>query len=875
MRKKKLTIILSLVAVVVVIVASTMAVQAIAGGALVKSFACESAPSVHKEQGYDSADLSRFPEVVLEIPAYERVAETDKLILFLRMDNMAVKLYDKRTQKVWSSSPEEEVIAQSATSDAVKDRMRSLFIFRYVDLSNIRAAERETTLYDAYPVIEREKIQNGVRLHFDFESLAIRFAMEFTLVDDELYCGIPDEYIFENEEMADEITAKKEDIQSRIDAFQRLADRFQQQLESSHYDETVVTVIKLFCNEIFNILVKAKETTGTDSFQPSQFEYIRTDILEIKSRLDESSGELFGMALEMEEQIGVIIDLTNELSETRAGGIIEMDIMPYFGTGQYGDDGYAFYPDAAGAISRFDILHTDAGGVYRQDVYDSFTPADKGKRLDETTTETISPALYPVFGVKNGSSAFAAVISAGDTDAAILFNPVTNSNAFGNVYSSLYFRQATSNNNDSGQSFSVYDKLRIKQDWEITYKFLADEAATYSGMANFYREYLQRNGRLARSPLMDRQMPLTAEFMMGIEPPQDNLLRNYIQLTAFSDIEDFAVQMRQEGVSSLLVNVDAWLNHYGKQTWQPLEPAGELGSRQELNSLTAYFRENDCLLSLTKTTAAFRKDDIPQLVRNNAAAKALNTISLETGEYMYMNPFYAYQSHMESLDTFARYGNNGITYQDLSENLYYDYNTKGATSRRETADVFNQLLEDSRQTVPYNVQTNASALYLGQTDWNIHMVSESSGYIFTDLEVPFYQMVFHGFLPYSSTPLNEASDLEQAKLKRLERGEVPFYRLTSELPAEIKLWYNTGLYSPYVSKWFSVMVEDYQEYAATYGQLWDKLMLSHEVLAEDVVRIRYEGGSEVLVNYTQQDYLYEGQVVPGQGSLVILNSAEE
>ena len=111
--------------------------------------------------------------------------------------------------------------------------------------------------------------------------------------------------------------------------------------------------------------------------------------------------------------------------------------------------------------------------------------------------------------------------------------------------------------------------------------------------------------------------------------------------------------------------------------------------------------------------------------------------------------------------------------------------------------------------------------------------------------------------------------MEKAKLRRLELGEIPFYRLTSELPSEIKLWYNTGLFSPHLSKWFSVIVEDYKEYYADYGKLWNKEMLSHEALAEDIYLIRYEGGAEVIVNYTDKDYQYSGRTVPGQGSLII------
>lgn len=879
MKKKKLKILSFLVAGLAVTTAAAIAFQVIAGVASVKKFECESTNPAQKEQDFDSADLTVFPDSATEIDGYERVAETGTMALFLRKDNAAVKLYDKRTQKVWSSMPDEKVIADSANSDATKNRMRSLFTFQYVDLSNIRAGKKETTLYDAAPLIKRERIKNGVALAFTLEKFSISFKLDFTLIDDELYCEIQDKDIFENEDIADQISEKKEDIQKRINNFQNLADQFKGQLESSNFDPTVVSVVKLFSNEIFNIMVKAKETAGTDSFQPSQFRTIQDDISEIKSRLDKSADTLQQTLSKMKEQIDIILQLTNELSTKKAVGITELDLMPYFGAGKFGEDGYAFYPDGSGAISRFDKLHSVASGVFKQDIYDSFSPADKQKKLDSYNTENVRPSLYPVFGVKISNSAFSAVISKGDTDAAIFFNPITSSNAFGNVYGSLHFRQMTSGNNQTGDSFSVYDKKRTKQDWKITYKFLANEKANYSGMANFYQEYLLRSNLLARSPLMDKSMPLTSEFVMGIEPPQNNLLRNYIKLTSFRDVEDYADKLHQEGVSSLMVNISDWLEHDGKVTKQPQRPAPELGTKQDLSRLTSYFRKNGYVLSLEKSFAEFDKQDIPMLERSNATAKALNGISLDIkdGDYeeMFMNPFYVYQTHMQDLKLFGKYGNNAVTYDDVSDNLYYDYNKSGSANRRKTADVFNKLMADSKQTVPYNVQANSSALYLNQTDWNIHMAPASSGYIFTDQDVPFYQMVFHGFFPYTSSPLNEASDIDKAKLQRLELGEVPYYRLTSELPSEIKLWFNTGLYSPRVSKWYPTILEDYREYSAEYGSLWNKRILSHEELATDVFRVCYEGGTEVLVNYSQQDYPYREKIVPQKGSIILENGERE
>ena len=869
MNKKKIKIVSFVIAGIAVIVAATIVFQTVIGGLYVQEFDLPETARAYPYQNYDSADLSVFSKTPISIEEFDRVAETEYLVLFVKNDNSAIKLYDKRNGRIWSSSPEEDEILKSATSDAVKKRMSSLFAFNYVDLTNIRAAKKSVNLSEASAVVSRNIIKNGVSLRFEFENLAIKFNVNFTLIGDELYCCIPDKTISENEKTAAKITENKEKIQNKINEFQAMADDFQKKLESSDYDKTVITVIKLFSNEIFNILVKAKETTGTESFDSAQFEYIQSDILEIKDRLNKKSGKLYDMILKMEKEIEDIIKLTSELSDTRAGGITDFDFMPYFGVGRFGDNGYVFYPDGSGAISMLNILHSESGGVYEQDIYDSFSLSRKAESLNPKSSSTVKPALYPVFGVKNGDSAFTAIVSKGDTDAFVHFNPVTNSNAFGNIYAGFYFRQMTSNNNQNGESFSVYDTIRTKQDWEVTYKFSTGEDADYSGMAQIYKEYLKKNNMLTRSSVLDREMPLAAEFVMGMEPPQNSLFRSYIKLTEFNDIKLFSENLSNEGINSLMVNIDAWTKHYGKKTWQALKPAEEIGGYKGIDELTEYFNKKNNIISLTVNLTIFNSKDLPRLIRNNATAKALNKISVNILDQSYLNPFFAYKTSTADLKAFDKFGNNAVTYKDLSNNLYYDYNVNGTAARAQTSAVFNKIISDGKKKVNYSVQTNATALYLSQTDWNIGMDNESAGYLFTDREVPFYQMVIHGYIPYTSSPLNEASDIETAKLKRFEYGEIPFYRLTRELPSEIKLWYNTGLYSPHISKWFSEIVDDYKSYITVYGTLWNKEIISHDEIAENVYCVCYDNGLEVIVNFSETDYKYKEKTIPKQSSLVV------
>ncbi len=46
-------------------------------------------------------------------------------------------------------------------------------------------------------------------------------------------------------------------------------------------------------------------------------------------------------------------------------------------------------------------------------------------------------------------------------------------------------------------------------------------------------------------------------------------------------------------------------------------------------------------------------------------------------------------------------------------------------------------------------------------------------------------------------------------------------------------------------------------------------MTEHEVLGEGLIKIGYENGTEIYLNYNKEDKKVEGQTVPQKGYLII------
>lgn len=860
--KRKLILLVSLI--LVVIIAATVVLQNMIGSAMMKHTDYEWKYIKYHDQENDSADPAFFSDNNPVVEDYVKTAETESLILYLRSDSKAIKVYDKRSQRVWDSVVDQTEIVENEVGEYYSVPMQSLFTFDYIDLSNITVEEQTANLFQLEAEITAEKIKNGVRVNYYFPSLSVGLAIDFCLVNDELQCKIADSGISENDDQVEKIEKIKNEIQGKISAFQDLTDSFQSMLEKTKIDELVLEMVRIYVNEIYNLLVEIKETAGTQNFDEGKLETVSEDIENI-SLLITDSEEISEALEEMKQHVSEILDDTVYLRENQAIGITKLNFMPYFGSALKSDDGYVFYPDKNGAISYFDVPHPDASGSFSQDIYDEFAPVPSynTKVVDDTNKidSSESSCMYPVYGIKKGSSAFAAVIVQGEYDSTITYNPITSFSHRANAYTTFNMRKTTVYTNESGGTYSLYDKKRSAHDWGIVYKFLNGEQADYSGMAAGYREMLLENGLLRKTDIMDGEMPLATSFFMGVESYKDSLTRNYIKFTEWNDISEYLKTMSDNGIESNMVNIEYWTHSAGKDTNDNVKPAGETGSISDLRQLTDMSEDGNIIISLEKKFLSAAQQDLSFLESNNATVKSINMLSVESYGWNLLNPYYVFNRQMSDLKNFKKYGNNGITYSDIGSSLFYDYNSKGVVERNDTAAILERMVSETKKDIPYAVIPNASSLYFDEADWITGISSESSGYMFTDESVPFYQMVVHGYIPYTSSALNEVSDTQLAKLKRIEYGEIPFYSLTKILPPEKKSEYIGGLYSSQIEDWQDYIIEDYQAYSGELGSCWNAVIEKHEKLSEKVYKTVFSNGTAVIVNYN------ENEVTTGSGTV--------
>ena len=69
--------------------------------------------------------------------------------------------------------------------------------------------------------------------------------------------------------------------------------------------------------------------------------------------------------------------------------------------------------------------------------------------------------------------------------------------------------------------------------------------------------------------------------------------------------------------------------------------------------------------------------------------------------------------------------------------------------------------------------------------------------------------------------------------------------------------------------WEERVVAVYKEFQENFQSIYGLQMTEHEVLGEGLIKIGYENGTEIYLNYNKEDKKVEGQTVPQKGYLII------
>ena len=559
------------------------------------------------------------------------------------------------------------------------------------------------------------------------------------------------------------------------------------------------------------------------------------------------------------------------IQETTSNKIVTIKVLPLFGAAHTTDKGYVFYPDGSGAISAFSERYVTYYTNFVSDVY-----GENMKYLFQgDNAKELSDIYMPVFGmVKNGYGFFGS-IEKGEEDSRIYYDPSGYHYHLYRTYGELVYRRPYTATLASGRVQSMVEKFGIYTDRQLRYTFLEQTNATYSDIANRYRQQLIDGGQLGTSQLIG-QTPLLLELFNGVIEEQV-LMNKYISMTTLDEAESILRELTEAGVDDMLVSLLGWsADGYGALP-AATDVASAIGGASGLKSFTSMAEELGVPVLLGKNY--LQADKKTGTISMNDVVYAPDGLrpytNMDTGSNRY---FFSLdkirKSYSADSKKFKSWGIDGLSYEALGSTLYYDNKeADGAVRKAHCVSVWQQLLEKSRESYGLAMVQGGNQYALGQADWISGLAEQDSGYLFATETVPFYQMVVHGRIPYSGSAINLFYDETEQLLHQIEYGYMPLYRLTAQSPDQMMDSRYTLLFSSEYSLYKDKVLETYEMWKKDFAALSDQAMVYHEKLTASVSKTVYENGTSVYVNYADEAVEIDGVTVPA-GSYTVKGGSQ-
>jgi len=773
----------------------------------------------------------------------DKVCENDYLTLYLNEEDTTFAIKDNESGHIWFSNPQNSENDPIATP-YYQRIMKSQLQIKYFN------EDVQSSVMDSY----NDCVSNG---QFDIEMLdeGNGYKVNYTLG-----------------EIADELLLPEAISEERFEQFVSLMD-----------DKCAKKVRR-------NYVLEESDNGNYYRLRDGVKDYIKEDLseyfqnagytqsdYELDASLDTSEDTndkpwfKIGVEYKLEEDsLTVTVDpMTIEYNED-GYYLVSVDVLPYFGAAGTDENGYMFVPDGCGALIDLNNGKSDVSGytsrIYGQDLSKQLLTTKKSE-----TDDTYGIKL-PVYGLKTDDQAYLAIIEQGDGYGTINAGVSGKTTSYNNVYCSfdyLSYGEASLSSVVGSNSYQLYGAKSFADIYKIRFKFLSDDDATYSHMAGTYREYLIENQRLSVNSEDSEDTALYTEVIGAVDKYKIILGVRYSAiepLTTYKEAKSITDELIDNGISNQTLIYTGWMND-GLEGYANYK-VNPISKLQDGLSLKSFIQEEKELGIKTYMTL-----DI-QNVYNNTLTDGYSTLSNAPGYFDHtvvyskdyslsgsnsigkeadlISPYFALDYTKKLINGISKYDITGIDLTYASYRLYSDYLEERYTDREKAIGYYEASFNEAVQNGLNIVGDNANAYCFPYISQMINVPLYSNGYRILDREIPFYQMVIHGSISYCAEALNMSDDYETSLLKSVEYGAGLHYKWIYKDNSLLKETKYDDLYSVEYSSWKDKCISDYAKVNEVLKGLSGCIIVSHEYITDDVVRVTYDNGATIYVNYSDE-----------------------
>ncbi len=621
-------------------------------------------------------------------------------------------------------------------------------------------------------------------------------------------------------------------------------------------------------------------------------------------------------------------------------------VLKYFGVVDATREGHIFFPDGSGMVLDYkdfynayteSVEYTAVGAdIYGTDnsYYPEIDPSKiVGAYREQVTmpvfgvvgTENASPvsSLYSVSEVTNG---YFAIVEKGASLARIEFQTGKNNTASAYCQYSPYpsdrydlsntlsvggadYYTIVSDAKFNGSYVTRYAMLtdpvigeRIKNDYNVDYY-----RSSYSGMAEYYRDYLYDNGTLTAITEITNDMPLYIEALGSMDIMDKFLtfpVEKSIALTTFEDVATIYSELRNSASALteemnkyqaladaepegsvkkaeyqaiadkckdyVIDNINFRLTGFGsgglssnyptKLRWEKA-CGGKKGFSELLDAAEEASKNGDVFgiypeydFMYYSNSSAFdgisKKKDASLMIDNRYASKQVyDSISRQYVSYfsLIVNPGSLDKLYSKFVEKYDKYDVTGISVSTMGSDLNSNFDEDNPINRDDAQTYVENVLTRMVKQNEYGVMLDKGNIYsVRYATHLLNVATDSSRVRFSSYSVPFVGMILHGAVNYAGKPLNYSGMPEYDLLRSIESGASLYFILCYQNESYMK---NDAILNDYFgvsySSWYKDIIVNYFKLENAIGDLQDYIITDHKT----VIGERIIDSKEQLANY--------------------------
>lgn len=536
--------------------------------------------------------------------------------------------------------------------------------------------------------------------------------------------------------------------------------------------------------------------------------------------------------------------------------LLEISLLPNITSFDSETEGYYVIPDGSGALINFNNGKLSAR-EYTAKVYGSdITSVPQNKPA--VTEQVYLPVYGAVAGSENG---MLAVIHEGDSNAQISANVSGLSKSSYNLCSATFIVRTTDTYYMNGEPLTVFEKRDIKTPvLEMKFCPISDEKVDYIDIAEKYREYLTKTDGVKPA---ENDISLYLDVYGGVEKVEPVLgipVTRKKSVTSFEQTKEIVQKLVDGGADSIVLGYNNWTDDgIENKVDYDSKPSSLLGSKKKFKSMLSYFKDNNVDFYPVVNNKTFET--------GNGYWSFTDTALRASGQYskqISYNLAYGTENEMKdpisllSPDVFgeifdklaknySKAGFSGVCIDDMTSVLYGDY-SKDTIVRNDMMLYIEEGLRNCREKVGSVLADTANAYVFKYTDHITNVPLSSSRFDIFDKDIPFYQMVMHGLIPYSTTSVNGSADSEQLFLKAVASGSNLHFDLVYEDTSELKdTEYDIYYYANH-RYWTDTITGEYKLLKDVLGGVKNEFITGYLDNGDETVTT-YSNGTKITVNY--------------------------